>query len=56
MAVAPLKIVEGIKVGGDSESVGAELSVEYHNFSLAQEGAKIFKFIVDPVPKPVTLF
>ena len=32
MAVAPLKIVVGIKVGGDSESVGAELSVEYHNY------------------------
>ena len=50
MAVAPLKIVVGIKVGGDSESVGAELSVEYHNFSVAQEGAEIFEFKVDPVP------
>ena len=49
MAVAPLKIVVGIKVGGDSESVGAELSVEYHNFSVAQEGAEIFKFKVCPV-------
>ena len=43
MAVEPLKIVVGIKVGGDSESVGAELSVEYHNFSVAQEGAEIFE-------------
>ena len=35
--------------GGDSESAGAELSVEYHNFSVAQEGAEIFKFKVSPV-------
>ena len=47
MAVAPLKIVEGIKVGGDSESVGAELSVEYHNFSVAQEVAEIFDSLTD---------
>ena len=51
MAVAPLKIVVGIKVGGDSESVGAELSVEYHNFSVAQEGAEIFEFKVGPFKK-----
>ena len=51
MAVAPLKIVVGIKVGGDSESVGAELSVEYHNFSVAQEEAEIFEFKDSPVPK-----
>ena len=51
MAVAPLKIVVGIRVGGDSESVGAELSVEYHNFSVAQEGAEIFEFKVGPFKK-----
>ena len=49
--IAPLKIVLGIKVRGDSESAGAELSVEYHNFPVAQQGAKIFEFKVDPVPK-----
>ena len=47
----PFKIVVGIKVRGDSESAGAELSVEYHNFPVAQQGAKIFEFKVDPVPK-----
>ena len=49
--ITPLKIVVGIKVRGDSESAGAELSVEYHNFPVAQQGAKIFEFKVDPVPK-----
>ena len=49
--IAPLEIVVGIKVRGDSESAGAELSVEYHNFPVAQQGAKIFEFKVDPVPK-----
>ena len=32
MAVAPLKIVVGIKVGGDSESFGAELFNTNHSF------------------------
>ena len=27
-----------------------ELSIEYHNFPVAQQGAKIFEFKVDPVP------
>ena len=49
--IGPLKIVLGIKVRSDSESAGAELSVEYHNFPVAQQGAKIFEFKVDPVPK-----
>ena len=40
-----------IKVRGDSESTVAELSVEYHNFPVAQQGAEIFEFKVDPVPK-----
>ena len=51
MAVAPLKIVVGIKVGGVSESAGADLSVQYHNFPVAQQGAEIFEFKDDPVPK-----
>ena len=49
--ITPLKIVVGIKVRGESESAGAELSVEYHNFPVAQQGAKIYEFKVDPVPK-----
>ena len=49
--IAPLKIVVGTKVGGVSESAGADLSVEYHNFPVAQEGAEIFEFKVDKVPK-----
>ena len=48
-AIAPLKIVVGIKVGGVSES-GADLSVEYQNFPVALQGAEIFEFKVDPVP------
>ena len=51
MAVAPLKIVVGIKVGGVSESAGADLSVEYHNFPVTQQGAEIFEFKVDSVLK-----
>ena len=50
-AIAPLKIIVGIKVGGVSESAGADLSVEYHHFSVAQQGEEIFEFKVDPVPK-----
>ena len=50
-AIAPLRIIVGIKVGGVSESAGADLSVEYHNFPVAQEGAEIFEFKVDKVPK-----
>ena len=50
-AIAPLKIVVGIKVGGVSESAGADLSMEYHNFPVAQQGAEIFEFKVDPVLK-----
>ena len=49
-AIAPLKIVVGIKVGGVSESAGAELSVECQNFPVALQGAEIFEFKVDPVP------
>ena len=45
------KIVVGLKVGGVSESAGADLSMEYHHFSVAQQGAEIFEFKVDPVPK-----
>ena len=50
-AIAPLKIIVGIKVGGVSESAGADLSMEYHNFPVAQQGAEIFEFKDDPVPK-----
>ena len=50
-ALAPLKIVVGIKVGGVSESAGADLSVEYQNFPVALQGEEIFEFKVDPVPK-----
>ena len=32
-AIAPLKIIIGIKVGDVSESGGADLCVEYHHFS-----------------------
>ena len=49
--IAPLKIVIEIKVGGVSESAGEDLSVEYHNFPVAQQGAEIFEFKVDPVLK-----
>ena len=49
-AIAPLRIIVVIKVRGDSESSVAELSVEYHNFPVAQQGAEIFEFKVDPVP------
>ena len=50
-AIAPLRIIVGIKVGGVSESAGADLSGKYHNFPVAQKGAEIFEFKVDPVPK-----
>ena len=50
-AIAPLKIIVGIKVGGVSESAGADLSVKYHNFPVAQQGAEIFEFKVDSVLK-----
>ena len=50
-AIAPLKIIVGTKVGGVSESAGADLSMEYHNFPVAQQGAEIFEFKVDPVLK-----
>ena len=50
-AITTLKIVVGIKVGGVSESAGADLSVKYHNFPVAQQGAEIFEFKVDPVIK-----
>ena len=50
-AIAPLKTIVGIKVGGVSESAGADLSVEYHNFPVAQQGAEIFEFKVDSVLK-----
>ena len=43
-------MVVGIKVGGDSESAGANLSVEYQNFPVALQGAEMFEFKVDPVP------
>ena len=54
-AIAPLKIIAGIKVWGVSESAGADLSVEYHNFPEAQQGAEIFEYKVDPVPKSTFL-
>ena len=50
-SIAPLTIIVVIKVRGDPESTVAELSMEYHNFPVAQQGAKIFEFKVDPVPK-----
>ena len=49
-AIAPLRIIVVIKVRGDSKSTVAELSVEYHNFPVAQQGAEIFEFKGDPVP------
>ena len=49
--MAPLIFIIVIKVRGDSDSTFAELSVEYHNFPVAQQGAEIFEFKVDPVPK-----
>ena len=49
--MAPVTFIVVIKVRGDSESTLAELSVEYHIFSVAQQGAEIFEFKVDPVPK-----
>ena len=45
--MAPLQIIIGIKVGGVSERAVAE----YHNFSVAQEGAEIFEFKVGPFKK-----
>ena len=36
---------------GVSERAGAELSIEYHNFSVAQEVAEIFEFKDGPVSK-----
>ena len=48
-AMAPLKIVIGIKVGGVSESAGADLSMEYQNFPVPLQGAEIFEFKGDPV-------
>ena len=50
-AMAPLIFIIVIKVRGDSDSTFAELSMEYHNFPVAQQGAEIFEFKVDPVPK-----
>ena len=50
-AIEPLRIEVGIKVRGVSESAGADLSGKYHNFPVAQQGAEIFEFKVDPVPK-----
>ena len=47
-ALAPLIIIVVIKLRGDSESTVAELSMEY--FPVAQLGAEIFEFKVDPVP------
>ena len=35
-AVAPLKIIVGIKSGGVSESAGVDLSGKYHDFPVAQ--------------------
>ena len=49
--MAPLIFIIVIKVRGDSDSTFAELSMEYHNFPVAQQGAEIFEFKVDPVPK-----
>ena len=49
-AISPLRIFVVIKVRGDSGSTVAEISVEYHNFPVAQQGAEIFEFKVDPVP------
>ena len=48
--MAPLILMLVIKVRGDLVSTFAELSVEYHNFPVAQQGAEIFEFKVDPVP------
>ena len=48
-AIAPLRIIVGIKIGGVSESAGADLSGKYHNFPVAQQGAEIYEFKVDPV-------
>ena len=48
-AISPLKIVVGIKVGGVSESAGADLSLEYQNFPVALQGAEKFEFKVSPV-------
>ena len=49
--IAPLKMVVGTKVGGVLESAGADLSGKCHNFPVAQKGAEIFEFKVEPVPK-----
>ena len=50
--MAPLIFIVVIKVRGDLVSTFAELSVEYLNFPVAQQGAEteIFEFKVDPVP------
>ena len=50
-AKAPPKIITGVKEGGVFECARAVLSMEYHNFPVAQQGAEIFEFKVDPVPK-----
>ena len=50
MYMAPLIFIVVIKVRGDSENTFAELSMEYHNFPLAQQGAEIFEFKGDLVP------
>ena len=54
--MAPLIFIIVIKVRGDSDSTFAELSVEYHNFPVAQQGAEIFEFKDDPVPKLFNFF
>ena len=36
---------------GVSERAGAELSIEYHNFSVAEEVSEIFELKDGPVPK-----
>ena len=54
-AIEPLRIEVGIRVGGVSESAGAELSWAYHNFSVAHLGPEIFEFKVGPVPEIIFL-
>ena len=49
MDMAPLIFILVIKVRGDSESTFAELSMEYHNFPVAQQGAEIFELKVNPI-------
>ena len=48
-AIEPLRIEVGIKFRGVSESAGADLSGKYHNFPVAQQGAEIYEFKVDPM-------